>query len=312
MKNSHKISILLLLTFLFAGCKDLGLIEIPKYLGDKKWGNPNDGSRFTVVGELKIHYRDEGPEDAPTIVMIHGIADSLHVWDNTVNLLKNDFRIIRFDVPGFGLTGPVPEKEYTPQVWINYLDGLLAKLKVKKAHLMGNSLGGYIAWNFALARPAKVESLFLLDPAAFPVSRAPWVVELARWYPVRQITTATTPRLLVSRAIHEVYGDDSLVTEEIIDRYYEMMLRKDNRHSYMDVFRKILDLKNVYPIELAELETKTMVVFGEEDEWIPPSQLESWQKEVPHVKTNTYPGVGHTPQAESAELVVDDFLEFIK
>ena len=226
--------------------------------------------------------------------------------------LKNRFRFIRFDVPGFGLTGPTADGVYSAGIWAEILDELADRLRVDSFHLMGNSLGGFISWNYALRYPEKVKSLFLLDPAAFPVETAPWIVELARYYPIRQITMSTTPRIIVSRAIYDVYGDDTKVTKEIIDRYYEMMLRQGNRYSYMDVFQKILSLKSIYPTELVDLKTKTMVVFGEKDEWIDPGQLKLWKKEVPHAKTNIYPGVGHTPQSEAADLVINDFLKFIK
>lgn len=293
-------------------CKDLGLIEIPKYLSDKKWANPADESRFALIDGLKIHYRDEGNKNAVAIMAIHGIADSLHVWDDLAKNLKQDFRFVRFDIPGFGLSDPYPSRDYSVQNWIKTIYKLSKKLKIKKFHLMGNSLGGYIAWNYALTYPDQTNSLFLIDPAAFPVENAPWVVELARWTPIRQISIATTPRILVSKAIYDVYADDTKVTEKIIDRYYDLMLRNGNRESYMDVFQKILELKSVYPTELVDLKVKTMVVFGEEDLWIPPEQISMWHKEVSHVQTKLYPGVGHTPQSESPELVINDFLNFIK
>ena len=93
MENSNKnslknIACCLLFLSLFYSCKELGLIEIPKYMGDKKWGNSKDDSRFVIVDDLKIHYRDQGKRDAPAIIAIHGIADSLHVWEAMANHLK--------------------------------------------------------------------------------------------------------------------------------------------------------------------------------------------------------------------------------
>lgn len=312
MKNSHKLIKTLFLAFIFISCNnDLGLVDIPKYLSDKKWGNPADGSRFALINDIKVHYRDQGPKDAPVIVAIHGVADSLHVWEKVSKELRHDFRFIRLDVPGFGLSDGFPDRVYTVKKWIEVINGLMAQLKVEQFYLMGNSLGGYISWNYALSYPEQVKSLFLIAPAAFPLAKAPWIVELAGYYPIRQITLSTTPRILVKKAVYDVYGDDSKVTSKIVDRYYELMLRKGNRDSYMDVFRRVLAIKNVYPNELVDLKTKTMVVFGDMDAWIPPEQLKQWEKEVPHVKTKLYHGVGHTPQAESPQIIIDDFLDFI-
>lgn len=309
------LGMLLLFGMFFSGCRGLGLKEIPKHLSNQKWGNPKDGSRFADIHGLKVHYRDQGATDAPVIVMIHGLADSLHSWESLVHALVNDFRIIRFDVPGFGLTGGLPQgsdDQYTAKTWIKYIDGLLDKLGVKKAHIMGNSLGGYIAWNYALARPDKTQSLFLIAPAAFPVPKLPLSIRLTKYRILRPLRLKVTPRVLMSKVVHKVYADSSIVTPKLVDRYYEMAIRQGNRYSYMHVFKRIIARQKVYPEKLAELKAKTMVVFGDTDRIIPHTQLEKWQKEVPHVKTNLYPNVGHCPQVEAPGLVIDDFLQFLK
>ena len=162
-KASSKI-IIFCLIFLFGGigCISLGLTDIPVKELKEKYAPPP--SKFIDIDGLEVHYRDEGK--GTNLVLLHGIFDNLHTWQGWVDELDTQYRIIRMDLPGWSITGP-PNFEYNLENNIIFLNKFLKKLGIKKFHLAGNSLGGYLAWNYALKYPEQVKKLILLDPVAY-------------------------------------------------------------------------------------------------------------------------------------------------
>src|SRR5687767_13972044 len=129
-----------------------------------RWAPPP--SAFIEVGGQRVHYRDEGPrDDALPLVLIHGTSASLHTWEGWAGALRGERRVISFDLPGFGLTGPSPRGEYGGAAYARFVLEMLDALKVRRCVLAGNSLGGEVAWRTALAAPQRVERLVLIDAA---------------------------------------------------------------------------------------------------------------------------------------------------
>ena len=146
--------VLALISFLALVRFDIPVEELKKTYADGT-------SRFVPVGGMDVHYRDEG-RGFP-LVLIHGTAASLHTWDGWATALSGDFRVIRMDLPAFGLTGPAPDRDYRIGAYVRFIDDFLDTIGVTRCHLAGNSLGGLIAWNYALAHPAKVDRMILVD-----------------------------------------------------------------------------------------------------------------------------------------------------
>ena len=131
-----------------------------------RWAAPP--SYFLALQGMQVHVRDEGPRDDPTpIVLIHGTSASLHTWDGWAEALRSQRRVIRFDLPGFGLTGPNAADDYSMAVYVQWLGALLDRLGVQRAVLAGNSLGGEVAWATAHAMPERVDKLILVDAAGY-------------------------------------------------------------------------------------------------------------------------------------------------
>ncbi len=124
-------------------------------------------SRFVDVLGLRVHLRDTGPRDGPAVLMLHGFGASLHTWEGWAAGLGDRFRVIRLDLPGFALTGPDPGGDYSDARGVAVLAALLDALGVERAAVIGNSLGGRLAWRFALAHPDRVARLVLVAPDGF-------------------------------------------------------------------------------------------------------------------------------------------------
>ena len=125
----------------------------------------NAESEFVDLGDgLTVHLRDEGPADAPAIILLHGSNASLHTWDEWTNRLKDTYRIIRFDQVGHGLTGPSPKDCYTTDCYVTAVDKVADNRGLKTFVLGGNSMGGGISYAYARTHPQRLSGLILVDP----------------------------------------------------------------------------------------------------------------------------------------------------
>uniref|UniRef100_UPI00404B205D alpha/beta fold hydrolase n=1 Tax=Fulvivirga sp. TaxID=1931237 RepID=UPI00404B205D len=139
----------------------------------------NEESKFVDIDGMDVHYRVEG--SGPTLVLLHGTSSSLHTWDAWTEILKDDFTIVRMDLPAFGLTGPNTTKDYSLVAYSQFLDKFLAAVNVDTFYLAGNSLGGGIAMNYTLDHPERVKKLILIDASGYPreAGKRPWIFRLA-------------------------------------------------------------------------------------------------------------------------------------
>lgn len=266
----------------------------------------NAASRFIMLHGMRVHYRDEGA--GPTLVLLHGTASSLHTWEGWASALQNDFRIVRMDLPGFGLTGPNATHDYSLPQYVDFLAAFADSLKLERFHLAGNSLGGEIAWHFALAQPARVESMILLDAAGYPITRVPFAFTLARNPLTRFFTRWITPRSLVQKSLLDVYGDDGKVTEALVQRYYELTCRAGNRAAFIARARAF----HVVEFErIKQILTPTLIQWGAQDEWIPVADAQRFVADIPNSELIIYEDAGHVPMEEIPEQTAHDAKNFM-
>lgn len=300
---------LVLLVSLFASRHYMGFVDLE--LATAKTRYANGESEFIQLDGLQqgieLHYRDEGDRDKPVLFMLHGIMASLHTWDGWVETLQDDFRLIRMDIPGFGLTGPYADGIYNIERAVDMVDQLSDKLGIESFFIAGNSMGGYISWNFASAHPEKVDRLILLDAAGYPF-KPPMMLELLRTPVLKDSMAYITPRFIVTQTLNEVYGDAAKVTDQVIDRYHDLMLREGNREAVVSVFASIAHVESS-PIK--QLKVPTLIQWGEVDAWIPLENSEKFAADIEDAKTIVYPGVGHIPMEEIPQQSANDAKDFL-
>jgi pimeloyl-ACP methyl ester carboxylesterase len=202
-----------------------------------RWAPPP--SVFVPVMGMNVHLRDEGPrDDATPIVLLHGTSSSLHTWEGWAQALKNQRRVIRFDLPGFGLTGPSADNVYTIERYTRFVAAVLDHMGVPRCVLAGNSFGGYVAWATSLATPALVEKLILVDASGYRLKAAamPIGFRIAMTPVLNRLAANTLPRFLIASSLKNVYGDSGKVTEALIDRYVAITVREGNRHALVERF----------------------------------------------------------------------------
>ncbi|SDL40099.1 alpha/beta fold hydrolase [Pseudomonas indica] len=301
---------------LAVGFARLGFGSLPLDRLKARYASPDSGSRFIELDGFNVHYRDEGSRDKPVLVMIHGVVASLHTWDGWVSTFAPHYRIIRFDVPGFGLTGPKRDGDYSAERMMRVFGLLLDYLGIVKASIAGNSLGGYIAWNFAVAAPERVDKLVLIDPAGYPMAKVPWMIAAAALPGATWAMPLWMPRALIAQGIKEVYGEPGRIKPGVIDRYYDLTRRPGNRRAMMDIFRVLLKVNreelHTTPERVAKIQVPTLLMWGDRDRWISPRHVPLWQRDLPGIQVKTYAGVGHIPMEEIPERTAADALRFLQ
>lgn len=294
--SAGRFALRLLLSLALLGIAALAALvrpDIPTDVLEARYAQPP--SQFVEIDGLRVHYRDEGA--GPALLLIHGSFASLHTWNAWTDELKASFRVIRFDLPGHGLTGPSPDGNYSIERDMAVALALLDHLGVSHANVAGNSLGGGVAWRLALDHPARVDQLILIDSAGLETgaSSASPTLRLVGLPGISRALTLLTPRFLFRNALQEVYARDERITPELVDRYYELMRRPGNRLAALQRMRSI----EPQPSErLGEIRSPTLILWGAEDRWIPLENAQRFQRAIPNASVKIVEDSGHVPMEE--------------
>lgn len=263
-------------------------------------------SQFIELDGNRIHYRDEGEGEA--IVLLHGTASSLHTWDSWAQQLSKTHRVIRMDLPGFGLTGPDFLNRYQVNDDVVFLYAFLQKLALKKVHIAGSSLGGRIAWQYALEHPDQVETLTLLNALGYEQESWPPPIQLAQWPVFDTMMTHVSPRFMYDLGLKDVYFDPQRVNDTLVDRYFELSRYPGNLAAFPKRVKARLD-RDSHLIKAVRV--PTLILWGEEDRYFPVSSAHRFHSDIRQSTLRVYEQVGHLPMEEVPEASVNDFTEFL-
>lgn len=266
------------------------------------------GDRIEVAG-TRLHVRDSGPKDAPAVILIHGFGGSLHTWEPWAQVLAADHRVIRFDLPGSGLSAPDPTGDYTDARSLQLLIALMDRLGIARASVIGHSIGGRIAWTFAARHPERVDRLVLVAPdgfasPGFTYGQAPEVpvsVQLMRY---------VLPKPLLRMSLEPAYGDPAFLSRELTTRYHDLMLAPGSRDA---LIARMQQTTLVDPLPLLRgIGAPTLLLWGEADAMIPVANAADYLKAIPNAKLVTLPGVGHLPHEEAAQRSISSVRTFLQ
>jgi pimeloyl-ACP methyl ester carboxylesterase len=270
-------------------------------------------SQFIALQGMQVHLRDEGPRDDPEpIVLIHGTSASLHTWDGWTEALKSQRRVIRMDLPGFGLTGPAPDGDYRMTRYADFIAALLDQLGVRRAVLAGNSLGGGIAWRTAVQHPERVSRLVLVDASGYPLqsTSVPLGFRLAQIEWLKPVMGQLLPRRMIESSVRNVYADPSKVTPELVDRYYELTLRAGNRESLTQRM-KLRETDAQAAGLIPTIQQPTLILWGAQDRLITEASGQRFHREIQGSQYVVFDGLGHVPQEEDPARSVGPVLKFL-
>ncbi|MBY0283615.1 MAG: alpha/beta hydrolase [Sphingomonas sp.] len=283
----------------------------PAEMRAKYGGSPSQ--YVDLGGGLTVHLRDTGPRDAPVLVLIHGSNASLHTWEPWAERLGNRYRVIRFDLPGHGLTGANPTHRYATTDFVDVVERLRAKLGLTRFALVGNSMGGGFAWHYALAHPGRVAALILVDSVGQPEPGSqtpPLAFRIARMPVIRNLATVVTPRSLIADGLPQAYANPKLADDKAIDLYWELLRYPGNREATIERFATPSDPAT--PALLKRLRMPVLILWGAQDHLIPVSSAQWLHANIPGSKLIVYPNTGHIPMEERADQSAADVRAFLQ
>jgi len=292
----------------------------------------NEESRFLdLPGASNVHYRDEGPRDAPTLLALHGTYSSLHTWESWVDQLAGDYRVVSLDMPGFGLTGP-PEGRHTLERLVQNVGLFCDELGLEEIAVAGNSLGGAVAWRLSLERPDVVSRLVLIDAGGATLLSS--VANNYRAFGTDYLPRYATPKVAIRLMLNDAYGDTSKVTPELVQRYYDLLRRSGNRAAVIDIARNYRDehypeddlsemsapmLPSAYKsspnvwdgYDISEVDVPALFQWGAEDRWLTVHFGRELADLVSDSTFVAYDGIGHAPMEEAPVQTAADVTDFI-
>jgi pimeloyl-ACP methyl ester carboxylesterase len=288
----------------------LGITSVPRAELRRRY--TQHGSKFVTIMGADVHYVDEGHGDA--IVMIHGFASSLHTWNRVADELGQTHRVIRLDLPPFGVTGPLRSASGAIETmnlptYRRFIDTFMQALGIGRATFIGNSLGGLIAWDYAARHRKAVERLVLIDSAGFPM-KLPIYIGLFNSALVRASSPWWLPEAIIKSAVRNVYGDPRKIDAATLRRYVEFFHGEGTRAAIGKMV-PTLDFSEVDTDMLKTLDVPALVLWGARDRWIPTPHAAEFASRIPGAKSVMYAGLGHIPMEEAPERVMDDLRAFL-
>jgi pimeloyl-ACP methyl ester carboxylesterase len=265
-----------------------------------RWALPP--SSFLEVKGQFVHVRDVGPRADPLpILLIHGISSSLHTWDGWLQVLQRHRRVISFDLPGFGLTGPRADGIYSPDSDARFVLDLLDALQVQHCVIGGNSLGGDVAWRTAALAPDRVDRLVLVDATGLPfeLQSVPLGWQLARLRVLSLLTESVLPRPLVVQGLTLAYADPGKIGTDVVDQYYELALREGNRRALGERLRQWQMAAGAE--QVATLKLPTLILWGAKDRLVPLAVGRDFQRRISGSTLVVFDQLGHLPQEEDPD-----------
>jgi pimeloyl-ACP methyl ester carboxylesterase len=247
------------------------------------------------VDGVRLHVRDDGPREGPVVLMLHGLGSSLHTWEPWAQALSGEFRVIRIDLPGAGLSPPDPTGDYTDARTLALLVALQDRLGMGRWSLVGNSIGGRIAWTFAAAHPDRVERLVLISPdgfasPGFDYGQAPDVP------PLLGLMRTFLPRELLRSNIAVGYADPAALTEPTLTRYHDLMRAPGGRAALIARMEQTV-LQPPEP-RLRTVTAPVLLLWGEKDAMIPFANAQDFLRVLPDARLVALPTLGHLPMEE--------------
>jgi pimeloyl-ACP methyl ester carboxylesterase len=267
----------------------------------------SDSQWISVDGQA-IHCRIRG-KGAP-IVLLHDEGSSLHTWNQWLDSLSLKYKVISVDMPGFGLTGPNPRGSYSTFMYASFLEHFTDTLQLQRFTLAGVGLGAQIAWFYASEHPERLDKLILIGAAGFEKNGTSVITLLGRTPVVNSILWHITPRAFFKIMLEEIYADDRLVSDSLIQRHFDLALRPGNRKAFTD---RVSVQENRPPSDFVEqITTPSLILWGAEDATISPQHAYDFHRRIKGALLKIYRNTGHWPQEENPVESLTDVKAFLE
>ena len=269
---------------------------------------------YFLPSGAEVHIRDEGDKTKPPLILLHGANGSLHNWEKLVNELKDDYRLISFDLPGHGLTGATPQEDYSNIAMTNFTREVIELFDFDAVTLVGNSMGGGVALRYALTYPREVDALVLVSSSgmrpdeetnavgAYALTRSDIGLSLLRYF---------TPKFMLAMTLENMVGDpDNFVTDEMVTRYWKLLRMAGSRDAAIKRMSERHLEPSLEPI-LRAVNPTALLLWGSQDPIIDPKYGIAMNTQIIGSLLKLYPQAGHLAHEELPQKTAADIRQFL-
>ncbi|MGA2518356.1 MAG: alpha/beta hydrolase [Thermodesulfobacteriota bacterium] len=276
--------------------------------------NPSFSPQTIQINGHTIFYTVRG--EGKPLLLIHGYGAGMWVWEKQIDVLSRSYRVYALDLIGHGFSDR-PKIPYTPETYIHFFRDFMDGVEIEKAVLIGNSMGGGIAWAMAILYPERVDRLILIDCVP------PDVLQQVKNESFRALAVINDIPILAYLAIAargrhslkwvllECVSDIKRITPEVVNRQYQLSKIKGTTwvlYSTLRHAKEALTLKD----QLSMIRQPTLFIWGEKDLIFPPHVGEVLHQAVAGSKFLRVEGSGHIPMWETPDEVNQAILDFLK
>lgn len=302
---------------LVAGWFGLRRADIPQADLEARYGVP--GARFAELGDgLRVRYLAQGSADAPVLLLVHGYTSSLESWLPWMKALSGQYRVVALDLPGHGLTQAPKGWEASPAAYAALIERFAARQGLTRFVIAGESMGGWVAWEYALAHPERLNGLVLVDSSGWPDERAAtkraddsFLVRSLHNPVGRFLLQDLDARNNLRNGLLRSFEDDRLVTDAMVDRYWDFNRAPGHRTIITDLFVNWDQWPMATQLRLSAIRTPTLIMHGEKDELVPLDHARQFAAAIPGSQLIVYQGVGHIPPEEAPARSAADLKAFL-
>lgn len=285
--------------------------SIPYETLEAKYANP--ASQYVTLADgVRVHYRDQGKRDGSVLVMVHGFSANLETWEPWVQRLGSEYRIISLDLPGHGLTRAPEGYMLKRSGFVDVVDETTRKLGVEKFVLIGNSMGGGVTWNYALAHQDRLQGIVLVDAGGWPREAdakddGPIAFKILR-NPVGRMLVRDLDASAMTRAgLRDAFEPQpDLATPEMVTRYVEMARAPGHKDIILGLMSSFDPADAATREKLAAIKVPTLVMHGDTDRLIPVGDAAKFGAAIPGSTVIVYEKTGHIPMEQVADKSAAD------
>lgn len=249
--------------------------------------------------------------EGENIIFSNGIAASVYTWRKVFPILSENFHVYGFDYRGTGLSEK-PKEGYSIDIFSKQILNFMDYLEIKKAILVGNSLGGEVTIDFAVKHPERVKGLILLDTAGYQNNKevTGLLVRLSRCKLAGKLIEGYTSKRFARKIIEWALYNDSIINKDMVNGYYKPMRTKGAFDAFIELVKNLSYTEFEYTI-VKSIKVPTLIIWGEEDKWIPVSDAYKFHKDISGSELVILKNCGHAPQEEMPEQVSRIIEKFI-
>lgn len=255
----------------------------------------------TIFG-AKIRYLEAGDAAQPIVILLHGLGANAESWQFNIASLAANYHVFALDQIGFGKSDK-PFLKYRVSTYVDFLDKFMSELKIEKAHLVGNSMGGWVAGLYAVKYPNKVEKIVLADAAGIQ----PPEIEFERIY---QLNNSTRDEIRANLKL--LFAAPALQNNEaLVDQLMTIRTATNDGYTINSLIESIKRKEDFLDARLGEIKKPTLIIWGKQDGLLPVSDGEKFNKGITNSEFVVFDNCGHVPQTEKAADFNKKVLEFL-